>query len=76
MRDWRLDLTPTQIATFDEVAGSALDALGYERSGLRRSARARLAAVGVEARVLGRRTWRLYRKRATRKLASYFRAHA
>jgi hypothetical protein len=76
LRDWRLDLTPAQIAAFDEVAGTALEALGYERSGLRRSVRARVTAVTVELRVLRRRTWRLYRKRVVRKVRSYLRVRA
>jgi hypothetical protein len=73
VRDWRVDLTPYQIAVFDEVAGSALDAVGYERSGLRRSPRARLAARAVEVRVLARRTRRLYAKRVVRKLGGLYR---
>jgi hypothetical protein len=58
VRDWRVDLTPTQIRVFDEVAGDALDVLGYERSGLARSWRARASAVETTVRCEARRRWR------------------
>ena len=73
VRDWRFDLTPHQIAVFDEVAGPALDALGYERSGLRRSPRAYVEAKGAELRFLARRTRYVYLNRATRRVRSIYR---
>jgi Sulfotransferase domain. len=73
VRNWRLDLTPHQIAVFDEVAGTALDALGYERSGLRRSWRARAEAAAVEIKIQARRTRRVYLPRVTRKLTTGYR---
>ena len=71
VRNWRLDLTPHQISVFDEIAGTALDALGYERSGLRRSSRARAEAAAVEAKMTARRTRRVYLPRVLRKLRSH-----
>ena len=73
VRNWRLDLTPHQIAVFDEVAGSALDALGYERSGLRRSRRAQAESLAVELKIAARRTRRLYLPRVSRKVRSIYR---
>ena len=73
IRNWRLDLTPHQIAVFDEVAGPALDALGYDRSGLRRSWRARVEATVLEFKVQARRTRRVYLPRLTRKLMTSYR---
>jgi hypothetical protein len=68
LRDWHVDLTPHQIAVFDELAGDTLDELGYPRSGLRRSWRARAAAVSTEVRVQTRRKWRNTSRRLRRKL--------
>ena len=80
VRDWHVDLPPHDIAVFDEVAGAALDALGYDRSGLRRSLAARAEAATIEARITLRRTRKRYVRRATRALerlrGSYRRARA
>jgi hypothetical protein len=73
VRDWRFDLTPHQVAVFDEVGGDALEALGYERSGLRRSRRAQLEALGAEARRFARRTRRVHLRRAQRRLRAVYR---
>jgi hypothetical protein len=35
MRSWRRDLPPADVATVEHLAGDALDAFGYERSGTR-----------------------------------------
>ncbi len=68
LRDWHVDLSPHEIAVFDEIAGSALDTFGYPRSGLRRSPRA-LAAAGVtETRMQLRRFRRVYGRRLKRRL--------
>jgi hypothetical protein len=66
VRDWHVDLSPHDIAVFDEVAGTALDALGYPRSGLRRSLAARAEAATIEARITLRRTRKRYARRAER----------
>ena len=73
VRDWRFDLTPRQITVFDEVAGSALDALGYERSGLRRSLVARAEAATIEQRIVLRRSRKRYAKRFTNAAQSLYR---
>jgi hypothetical protein len=73
LRDWHVDLTPRQIATFDEIAGDASEALGYERSGLARSWRSRMDAWGAETRVVARRTVRLYPGRVARRVRDLYR---
>ncbi len=73
VRDWRVDLTPYEIAVFDEVAGTALDVLGYERSGLRRSTAARLEAATIELRLMLTRARKRSAKRLTRAKRSLYR---
>jgi Sulfotransferase family len=68
LRDWHVDLAPRQIAVFDEVAGDALDELGYPRSGLRRSWRARAVAASTEVRIRARKFWRNTPRRVRRNL--------
>ncbi len=73
VRDWRVDLTPYEIAVFDEVAGEALDALGYDRSGLKRSLKARIEAETLDARIVFRRRRRFYGRRISRATRSIYR---
>ena len=70
VRDWHVDVSPRDIAVFDEIAGEALDLLGYPRSGLRRSAGAIARAETVELRMRVRRARRVYSRRIVRRLAS------
>jgi hypothetical protein len=69
LRDWHVDLTPHQIAVFDEIAGDTLEELGYPRSGLRRSWKARATAIATDVRFQARRKWRNTSRRVRRKLA-------
>ncbi|MEO6469610.1 MAG: sulfotransferase [Acidimicrobiia bacterium] len=68
IRDWHVDLTPHQIAIFDEIAGKGLDVLGYPRSGLRRSLPALTKAGTTELRMRARRARRVYSRRAGRRV--------
>jgi hypothetical protein len=68
-----VDLDPYEIAVFDEVAGDALDVLGYDRSGLRRSWGARAEAATLDARITLRRARRRYAERASRAAQSLYR---
>ncbi len=70
LRDWHVDLTPNEIAIFDEIAGTALDTFGYPRSGLRRSTRAFVTATTTETRMRVRRARRVYGRRLRRRLPS------
>ena len=67
IRDWHVDVAPHDIAVFDEIAGEALDLLGYPRSGLRRSISARAEAAAIEVRLSARRTRRVYGRRVGRR---------
>lgn len=68
IRDWHVDLTPQEIAVFDEIAGNGLDVLGYPRSGLRRSLPALTSAGTTELRMRARRARRVYSRRAGRRV--------
>lgn len=68
VRDWHVDLSPYEIKVFDEIAGTALDQLGYPRSGLARSPKAALEAGVTELRMRARRARRVYGRRAGRRL--------
>ena len=70
VRDWHVDVSPQDLALFDEIAGGALDLLGYPRSGLRRSARARARAETVEFKMRARRARRVSSRRIGRRIAS------
>jgi hypothetical protein len=70
LRDWHVDLTPHQIAVFDEIAGDTLEEVGYQRSGLRRSWKARVVAVTTEVRKETLRFWRNTPRRIRRRLRS------
>ncbi|MGH2793919.1 MAG: sulfotransferase family protein [Actinomycetota bacterium] len=63
LRDWRQEMTPEDVRTFETIAGDVLSELGYER----RYPRASLAArVGVGTRITAeaaRRGWRMARGR-------------
>lgn len=63
VRDWRVDLTPSQIRVFDEIAGDALETLGYEGSGLPRTWQARVTGVETNVRCELRRRWRRTKRR-------------
>jgi hypothetical protein len=71
VRDWHVDVAPHDLAVFDEIAGDALDVLGYPRSGLRRSPTALLEATRVELRMRARRTRRVYSRRIGRRMRSW-----
>jgi hypothetical protein len=49
LRDWRQELSPEDLATFEAIAGDALDTLGYERGGPAPGSRDRLVASGRRA---------------------------
>lgn len=68
VRDWRADLTPYQVAVFDEIAGEALDALGYERSVYPSSLRTRARAHATELKMTLRRARRVTTRRVMRRL--------
>ena len=70
VRDWHVDLSPREIAVFDEIAGEGLDVLGYPRSGLRRSVPALAEAGATECRMRARRARRVYSRRAGRRIRS------
>jgi hypothetical protein len=60
LRDWRRDMRPQDLATFEAVAGDLLSELGYERAVPRPSAATALAARVGLLRVHARRAvWRL-----------------
>jgi hypothetical protein len=60
LRDWRRDMRPQDLATFETVAGDLLSELGYERAVPRPSAAAVLTARAGLLRVHARRAvWRL-----------------
>jgi Sulfotransferase family len=52
LRDWRRDLSAGEVARFELVAGDLLGQLGYELSGRRPSARARIGVAATQARWL------------------------
>lgn len=61
LRDWRTEMSPAEVATFEALAGDLLADLGYERAVPRPPASARVAA---------RREWlRLQTRRAARRAA-------
>ena len=68
VRDWHVDLRPHEIAVFDEIAGDGLDAVGYPRSGLRRSKLALVEAGTTELRMRARRVRRVYSRRVGRRI--------
>lgn len=68
VRDWRTELDPHRQQVFDEIAGTALDAYGYPRSGLARSWSAAVEAGTVESRMRLRRARRVWTHRARRRL--------
>ncbi len=68
LRDWHVDVSPHDLAVFDEIAGEALDVLGYPRSGLRRSRRAQMEATRVNVRMRARRIRRVYSRRIGRRV--------
>ncbi len=70
VRDWHVDLSPHEIAVFDEIAGDGLDVLGYPRSGLHRSVSAFAEAGATEWRMRARRARRVYSRRAGRRIRS------
>jgi hypothetical protein len=49
VRDWRSTTTPQDVRRFEAIAGDALDAFGYERSGLDASLRVRAELAGRRA---------------------------
>ncbi|MGH8825105.1 MAG: sulfotransferase family protein [Jiangellaceae bacterium] len=55
LRDWRSDLSAAEVERFELVAGDLLREFGYEPSGRRPSARARVAVAAAQAR------WQLHR---------------
>lgn len=68
VRDWRTALDPRRLAVFEAIAGSTLDELGYERSGVTVDARARAAGAAWRFAVELERRTRSLRTRAERKL--------
>jgi Sulfotransferase family len=71
MRDWRREMAPTDVATFELVAGDLLKELGYQASGtpaglrararaFRGKTRAQMARVGHAARIRSRRMVRRF----------------
>lgn len=55
LRDWRRDLSAAEVARFELAAGNLLRQLGYELSGRRPSARARIEVAAAQAR------WQMHR---------------
>lgn len=49
LRDWRTQMVPSDVAWFEQIAGTSLDRFGYERSGISpsRSSRVRFGALDV-----------------------------
>ncbi|MGZ4735151.1 MAG: sulfotransferase family protein [Acidimicrobiia bacterium] len=68
LRDWRVDLSPYEIQLFESIAGNLLDELGYERSGLRPSSRARAEAAARRAASAVRRKSSIYTTRIARRV--------
>lgn len=71
VRDWHVDVSPHDLAVFDEIAGDALDLLGYPRSGLRRSPTAVLEATRVELQMRARRIRRVSSRRIGRRMRAW-----
>ena len=65
------NLPPHDLAVFDEIAGDALDLLGYPRSGLRRSPTAVLEATRVELQMRARRIRRVSSRRIGRRMRAW-----
>jgi hypothetical protein len=59
LRDWRTEMSDDDVAAFELLAGDLLSELGYERSGIRPSMKARAAAARATVRW---NTRRLHRK--------------
>lgn len=70
LRDWRLDLSPYDVALFEVIAGDLLDELGYERSGYKPSNRARAEAAARRTASAVQRKTSIYTTRVLRKLRS------
>ena len=68
LRDWRVDLSPYEIQLFEVIAGDLLEELGYERSGLTPSSRARAEAAARRGASAVRRKSSIYATRVSRKL--------
>ncbi len=68
VRDWRTNLPDHEIQLFEALAGDLLDDLGYERSGMAASPRARVEAAAWRAGTTVERRTRTLRTRVTRRL--------
>lgn len=67
-RDWRTSMPPRDVQLFEALAGDLLDELGYERSGLRPTGRARVEATAWRAGTTVERRTRHLRTRVARRL--------
>ncbi len=68
LRDWRTTMPTRQVQLFEALAGDLLDELGYERSSLPISGRARTEAAGWKAARAAELRARTLRTRVARKL--------
>jgi Sulfotransferase family len=68
VRDWRANLPDHEVQLFGALAGDLLDELGYERSGMAVSSRARVEATAWRAGTTMERRTRTLRTRVTRRL--------
>jgi hypothetical protein len=67
-RDWRSTMPDHDVQLFEALAGDALDAFGYERSGLPASSRARVEAAAWRTGTTVERRTRTLRTRVARRL--------
>jgi hypothetical protein len=68
VRDWRATMPDHEMQLFEALAGDLLDDLGYERSGLPASGRARVEAVAWKTGTTVERRTRTFRTRVARRL--------
>lgn len=70
LRDWRATMAPHDVVLFEALAGDALDAFDYERSGRAVTTRVRVEAVAYRTRRTVAARARTLRTRLARRLAS------
>jgi hypothetical protein len=70
VRNWRTSLADHDVQLFEAIAGDLLDDLGYERSGLPGSSRARIEAAAWRTGTTVERRTRRFRTRVARRLPS------
>jgi hypothetical protein len=68
VRDWRQTMPDRDVQRFEALAGDLLDELGYERSGLPTTGRARVEAAAWKAGTTVERGTRRFRIRVARRL--------